>query len=245
MSNHFSLRIDEITPLRNVLGYSDADAPFGEDAILVSFTMQDWFEINPVMAPRMVKAISELEGHPVSNFDFSGSYVVNGDSRLKAGEVVTVPMLPQLRPANTKDEVLKQLQADPANLMITLFGSSGWIVPTGEAAESDDKWGFIPSLCVVAEMLREGLLEIDGCGDIKLNGYAVPAALDAKLFSQEWLENGRMKVKGGALHSAIGLWFNYVSPEYKFGVIGEDLTLDDCFNQIDEMGSRASRCGTN
>lgn len=240
MSNHISLRIDEITPLRSVLGYLDTDQPpqFGQDANIVCFTMHDWFEINPVMAPKMVKAISELEGHPLSNFDFSGSYIVNGNSRLTAGDVVTIPILPQLRQATTKDEILNQLQADPTSLVIILFGSSGWIVPTGKTAESDDKWGFIPSLCLVAEMLREGLLEIDGCGDIKLSGYAVPAAIDAKLFSLEWLINGRMKMKAAALRSATGLWFNHVSPEFKFGVIGEDLTLDECFEQIDEMGKR-------
>jgi hypothetical protein len=213
----FAFRVDEVLPPGEPLW--DVNCEFYDSVLhapraMVKFTMMSGFVNLPILMPQMRIAIGDLEGRPVHlNYDSeqrSGSYTVRGSSKHFAGSVVAGEITTQLNPATTKDEIIAQLSENPAGLMIEMYGHCGWISPDCRAeGESilvrghDEDSEYVPTLCMVAELLREGRLEIDGEGVVKLKGYAfVPA-------------------KGSFFYD---------------GIIGEDLSLNDCYDLIDGWG---------
>jgi len=145
--------------------------------------------------PQIRIGIFDLEGRPVDlTYDFerrTGSYSIRGYSKYVAGSIAVGTIRTQLRPATTREEILSQLLKDPAGLMIEMIGASGWITPDSRAqgmaismGGHDECSEYIPSLCLVAELLREGLLELDGEGVVKIQGYAYVPALGS------WFDDG-------------------------------------------------------
>lgn len=198
MTNKFKFRVDDVLPPREP--FWDVDSEFFDSVIhapraTVKFTMLCGFEASPILMPQMRVGISDLEGRPVYiDYDFeqrSGLYMVRGHSKLIGGSIVGGEIRTQLRPALTKDDVLTQLAENPFGLMIEMFGDIGWIAPDSRAQGKmlsigghDEESEFIPSLCFVAELLREGRLELDGEGVVKLKGYAFVPALGS------WFDDG-------------------------------------------------------
>lgn len=217
MKNSFKFYVDEVLPPGDPIW--DVASEFFNPVIhdpraTVKFTMLCGFEVSPILMPQMRVGIADLEGRPVEidyNFEQrTGSYTVRGNSRLVVGSIVAGEIRTQLRPAVTKNEILAQLAENPFGLMIEMFGGSGWIAPDFRAQGKmlaigghDEVAEFIPSLCFVAQLLREGRLELDGEGVVKLKGHAFVPAL--------------------------GSWFDD-------GIIGRDLSLNDCYERIDAWG---------
>ncbi|WP_153133210.1 hypothetical protein [Dechloromonas hortensis] len=189
-----------------------------EDRVLVKFTMLRGFETPPIFSHQIGTGISDIEGRRVwpgyCAHSRTGWYYITGNSKFAPGQVVVGTIRTQLRPAMTKDEIITQLSEDPRGRMVVYqYGSTGWIVPdpraTGGKVAEDGSGGnseeaeFIPSLCMVAELLREGLLELDGEGYAKLAGYTFTPAIGS---------------------------------DFCYGTIGEDFSLNDCFDLIDRWG---------
>lgn len=189
-----------------------------EDRVLVKFTMLRGFETRPIFSRQISTGISDAEGQQVwpgyCAHSRTGWYYIDGSSKFVPGQVVVGVIRTQLRPAMTKEDIITQLSEDPCGRMVVyLYGSTGWIVPDpratgGKVAEdgsggNSEKAEFIPSLCLVAELLREGLLELDGEGYAKLAGYTFTPAIGSEFFH---------------------------------GTIGEDFSLNDCFDLIDRYG---------
>lgn len=194
----FEVRVDEVIPPGET--FWDVSCEYFDPVIhapraTVKFTMLRGFEAAPILMPQMRVGIFDLEGQSVSlNYDFerrTGSYTVRGNSKLLAGSIASGAIRTQLRPAATKDEILSQLREDPSGRMIEMFGDCGWIAPDSRAQGQSISIGghdecseYIPSLCLVAELLREGLLELDGEGVVKLKGYAFVPAIGS------WFDDG-------------------------------------------------------
>lgn len=151
----------------------------------VHFKLLEGFTVAPMLMPQMRVGIGDIEKTKVwVDFDFElrqGCYTVaGGPSRLSVGQVVSATIRTQLNPAASCEAILQQLRRDPEGLMIEILGKVGWIAPDSRASGDsinigghDETSEFITSLCLVAELLREGELELDGEGVVKLKGHAV------------------------------------------------------------------------
>lgn len=189
MQKIFVFRVDRVDPpgMPSVdpnEDYFDAYVHAGRGK--VHFTLLEGFTSAPMLMPQMRVGVGDVEKARVVcvDFDFEqrrGCYsVIGGPSRLSVGQVMSATIRTQLNPAGSCEAILQQLRRDPKGLMIEIFGKVGWIAPDDRARGGainigghDESCEVITSPCLVAELLRQGELELDGDGVVKLKGHAL------------------------------------------------------------------------
>lgn len=225
MSKTFTFRVDAIETIDPELGTDNEyfDPEWDVKYSKVHFTMIEGFEARYIIVTQLRVGLNDVESQSVGGVNYSssdriGSYEVSkSESKLSVGQTYTSEIRTQLHLADSKEEILKQLEADPSGLMIEFYPWSAWITqdindddPVRNPDEHDE---LVPDVCLVADLIKSGNLELDGRGVVKLKGYANRA-----IEGSEW-------------------WCQ--------GVVGVDLTIDDCIEMIDAQGKAIARSLSN
>lgn len=148
--------------------------------VCVNFTVTEGFHEPVLIAPQMRVCISDIESKTIVYLKYepghpSGSYIVDS-TKLKVGETYSTDIRTHLNPFNSKDAILSKLNENPDQLMIKFYPHSVWIVQD-ISDEEEQPWvdeisELVTNVCLVAELLKSGELELDGRGVVKLRGYA-------------------------------------------------------------------------